>query len=90
MKKRNFLSRKLELFYNEVQNKRKDKRTKLQTDLEFNQKEIKILNKKYNIEMFHTRVRGGKAFAAEQKIRESKKLLLKMKNIVKGEKKTEA
>ena len=87
MKKRNFLSRKLELFYNEVQNKRKDKRTKLQTDLEFNQKEIKILNKKYNIEMFHTRVRGGKAFAAEQKIRESKKLLLKMKNIVKGEKK---
>ena len=87
MKKRNFLSRKLELFYNEVQNKRKDKRTKLQTDLEFNQKEIKILNKKYNIEMFHTRVRGGKAFAAEQKIREFKKILLKMKNIVKGEKK---
>ena len=41
--------------------------------------------------MFHTRVRGGKAFAAEQKIREFKKLLLKMKNIVKGEKKkTEA
>ena len=87
MKKRNSLSRKLELFYTEVQNKRKDKRTKLQTDLEFNQNEIKLLSKKYNIEMFHTRVRGGKAFAAEQKIREFKKLLLKMKNIVKGEKK---
>ena len=37
--------------------------------------------------MFHTRTRGGKAFAAEQKIREFKKLLLKMKNIIKKEKK---
>ena len=87
MKKRNLLSRKLELFYNEVQNKRKNKRTRLQTDLEFNQNEIKILNKKHNIEMFHTRVRGGKAFAAEQKIREFKKLLLKMKNIIRSDKK---
>ena len=87
MKKRNLLSRKLELFYNEVKNKRKNKRTKLQTDLEFNQNEIKILNKKHNVEMFHTRVRGGKAFAAEQKIREFKKLLLKMKKIIKSDKK---
>ena len=37
--------------------------------------------------MFHTRIRGGKAFAAEQKIREFKKLPLKMKNIIKKEKK---
>ena len=87
MKRRNVLSCKLELFYNEVQSKRKDKRTKLQTYLEFNQNEIKILNKKNNVEMFHTRVRGGKAFAAEQKIREFKKLLLKMRNIIKSEKK---
>ena len=87
MKKRNLLSRKLEIFYEEVRNKRKNKRTRLQTDLEFNQNEIKTLNKKYNIEMFHTRTRGGKAFAAEQNIREFKKLLLKMKNIIKNEKK---
>ena len=86
MKKRNLLSRKLEIFYEEVRNKRKNKRTRLQTDLEFNQNEIKTLNKKYNIEMFHTRTRGGKACAAEQKIREFKKLLLKMKNIIKNEK----
>ena len=33
--------------------------------------------------MFSTRIRGGKAFAAEQKIRESKKLLLKTKNLYK-------
>ena len=70
-----------------MKNKRKNKRTRLQTDLEFNQNEIKKLNKKFNIEMFHTRTRGGKAFAAEQKIREFKKLLLKTKNIVKSEKK---
>ena len=87
MKKRHLLARKLELFYNEVENKRKNKSAKLQTDLEFNQNEIKLLNKKYNVEMFHTRVRGGKAFAAEQKIREFKKLLLKMKNIIKSDKK---
>ena len=30
--------------------------------------------------MFSTKVRGGKAFAAEQKIRELKKLLLKGKS----------
>ena len=52
---------------------------RLQTDLEFQQNEIKKLNKKYNVEMFSTRLRGGKAFAAEQKIREFKKLLLKVK-----------
>ena len=87
MKKRNLLSTKLENFYIEVQNRRKNKRTRLQTDLEFNQNEIKKINKKFNIEMFHTRTRGGKAFAAEQKIREFKQLLLKMKNIIKNEKK---
>ena len=37
--------------------------------------------------MFSTRVRGGKAFAAEQKIREFKKLLLKMKDLYKKNKK---
>ena len=37
-------------------------------DLEFQQNEIKNLNKKYNVEMFSTRVRGGKAFVAKQKI----------------------
>ena len=36
--------------------------------------------------MFSTRVRGGKAFAAEQKIREFKKLLLKMKDLYKKSK----
>ena len=59
---------------------------RLQTDLEFQQNKIKNLNKKYNVEMFSTRVRGGKAFAAKQKIREFKKLLLKIKAIYKENK----
>ena len=33
--------------------------------------------------MFHTRLRGGKAFAAEQKIRELKKILSKSKRFEK-------
>ena len=37
----------------------------LQTDLEFNQNKIKALNKKFDVEMFQTKIRGGKAFAAE-------------------------
>ena len=49
----------------------------LQTDLEFKQTQIKILNDEFNVEMFHTKVGGWKAFAAEQKIREFKKILLR-------------
>ena len=46
---------------------------RLQTDQKFIQNEIKNLNKKYNIQLFSTNVRGRKAFAAELKIRELKK-----------------
>ena len=63
MKKRNLLKKKMQIFYEEIHHKRKE-RMRLQTDLEFQQNEIKNLNKKYNVEMFSTRVRGGKAFAA--------------------------
>ena len=55
----------------------------LQADLEFKQNQIKKLNDKFNVDMFHTRVRGGKAFAAEQKIREFKKILLRSKRLEK-------
>lgn len=54
----------------------------LQTDLEFQQIEIKKMNQKYNVEMFGCRVRGGKAYIAEQKIRE-KKLFFKPNNCIK-------
>ena len=60
---------------------------RLQTDLEFQQNKIKELNKKFDAEMFHTKLRGGKAFAAEQKIREFKKKLLRSKSFEKLKKK---
>ena len=47
---------------------------RLQANLELKQNQIKKLNDEFNLDMFHTRVRGGKAFAAEQKIREFKKI----------------
>ena len=82
MKSRKLLARKLKLFYDEIEPKRDGKMT-LQTDLEFKQNAIKKLNNEFNVEMFHSKVRGGKAFAAEQKIREFKKLLLKSKRFIK-------
>ena len=60
-----------------------NKTMRLETDLEFQQNKIKRLNAKYNVDMFSTRLRGGKAFAAEQKNREIRKLLLKRKIIEK-------
>ena len=71
MRKKSNLWQKLEIFYKEINSKQRNKneRMRLQTDLEFQQNEIKKLNKKYNVEMFSSRTRGGKAFAAEQKIR---------------------
>ena len=71
---RSLLAKKLNLFYNDVKNKRTGK-MHLQTDLQFNQNQIKNLNNDFNVEIIHTKVRGGKAFAAEQKIREFKKNL---------------
>ena len=88
MRKRSNLVNKLETFYKEIESKRiKNEGMRLQTDQEFQQNEIKKLNLKYNVEMFSTRIRGGKAFAAEQKIRELKKVIFKTKNTYKLSKK---
>ena len=82
-KSRNLLARKLEPFYQDIQPKRQqiaqNEKMRLQTGLEFQQNEIKKLNQKYNVEMFSSRVRGGKGYTAEQKIREFKKLLFRSK-----------
>ena len=51
---------------------------RLQVDNEFQQVKIKDLNDENNVEMFTTSVRGGKAFAAEQKIRELKSRIAKL------------
>ena len=51
---------------------------RLQVDNEFQQAKIKDLNDKYGVEMFTTTVRGEKAFAAEQNIRELKSRITKL------------
>ena len=72
MKNRGLVAKKLRLFYEDIQNKRTGK-LRLEIDLEFKQNQTKKLNAEFNVEMFHKKMRGGKAFAAEQKIREFKK-----------------
>ena len=84
MRTKNNLFKKMEEFYKEIDDKRiKNEIMRLQVDLEFHQNKIKELNKKYNVEMFSTKIRGGKAFAAEQKIREFKKILFRIKKTYK-------
>ena len=77
MRKKSNLWQKLKLFYKEIDSKRNknDGKMRLQTDSEFQQNEIKKLNVKYNVEMFSSRTRCRKTFAAEQKIREFKKII---------------
>ena len=70
MKSRKSILNKMEFFYIDVENKRKGQKMRLQTDQEFKQRRIFDLNKKYNADMFSTAVRGGKAFAAKQELRE--------------------
>ena len=78
MKSRKQILQKLKLFYDDVRNKRKEKRMRIQVDNEFHQVKIKDLNDENNVKIFTTAVRGGKAFAAEQKIRELKTRISKL------------
>ena len=48
----------MKLFYDEVKEKRKGKRMRLQIDAEFQQVKIKSLNDENNIEMFTSSLRG--------------------------------
>ena len=61
MKSRKQISQQLQLFYEEINNKRKNKTMRLQLDNEFQQ--VKM-NDKFNVIMFAT---SGKAFTTEQK-----------------------
>ena len=61
-----------------LQKQRKSKRMTLQVDNEFQQVKIKNLNDINNVEMFTSAVKGGKAFAGEQKIRELKTRIAKI------------
>ena len=52
---------------------------RLQVDQEFQQLKINEINKQNIVQMFTTSLRGGKAFAAEQKITELKTRIAKLK-----------
>ena len=78
MKSRKQILQKMKLFYDKVRSKRKGKRTRLQVDNGFQHVKIKDLNDENNVDMFTSSVRGGKAFAAEQKIRELKTRISKL------------
>ena len=80
MKSRKQIRQKLEQFFRDVKSKRNSKKMRLQVDQEFQQVKIKDLNELNNVTMFSTSLRGGKAFAAEQKIRELKTRIAKLKS----------
>ena len=86
MKNRILLAKTLQLFYTDIQPKRARKMC-LQTDSDFIQNKIKQLNQKFDVEMFDTQLCGGKAFAAEQKFIEFKRILLRSKHFEKIKKK---
>ena len=78
MRSRKQIRQRLEQFYEDVKSKRKGTKMKLQVDQEFQQVRIKDLNELNNVEIFSTSLRSGKAFAAEQKIRELKTRISKL------------
>ena len=81
MRSRKKILKKLEQFYIDVQNNRKNKNTRLLVVNEFQQVKIKDLNDRNNVKLFPTSLRDGKAFAAEQKIRELKSRISNSKAI---------
>ena len=78
MESRKQIRQELEQFYRDVRGKIKNKKMRLQIDLEFEQIKIKDLNDLNNVEMFSAFLRGGKAFTAEQKIGELKTRIAKL------------
>ena len=68
----------MKLFYNEVQEKIKNKLMRLQVDHEFLQLKIQDLNNQNNVEIFTTSIRGGKVLSGEQKIRDLKTRVAKL------------
>ena len=78
MKSRKQILQKLRMFYDDIRSKRKGKRMTLQVDNKFQQVKIKDLNNINNVRMLTSAVRGGKEFAAEQKIGELKTRITKI------------
>ena len=88
MKKKSHLPSKLGKFFSETERFKKylkkegRHQMRLQTDQEFNQNEIKEINKKYVLH-YNSKLNNGHAVAAEQKIRELKNCLKNFKRLLK-------
>ena len=67
MRQRDLLTKKIGIIYNRRAKKNK---MRLQVDQNFQKNDVKELNKKFNVDMFSTKIRGGKrkAFAVEKEI----------------------
>ena len=81
MRSRKQILQQLKIFYEEMNNKRKNKNIRLQAEIEFQQVTIKDLNDDFNGTIFTTSIKGVKAFAAEQKIRGFKSRIAQIKAI---------
>ena len=74
IKNRSFLKKKINLFYIDISKMRDPNEVmRIQTDQKFQQNEIKKFYSMQNVKIFSTKLRGGWAFAAEQKICEFEK-----------------
>ena len=71
----------MDIFIKILKIKERDKKWDFKTDQEIKQRKNFELNKRYNVDMFSTAVRAGKAFAVEQKTKELKKILQKSKRM---------
>ena len=69
----------LEQIYLDEPGKRKGRKVRLQVDKEFQQLKIKDLNKKFNMEMYFTSLRGGRLLLPKRKSDNSKSELLDFK-----------
>ena len=79
MRSRRQIRDRLEQFYLDVQGKRKGRRARMQVDKEFQQLKIKDLNKKFNVEMYSTSLRGERLLLPNRKSENSKSELLDFK-----------
>ena len=80
MKRRSLLTKKMLIFYNDISKKRTGT-MRLQTDHKFQQTNLKKLDNESDVDMYNSNWRSGKELAAEQKLRELKKRLLRSKRI---------
>ena len=62
------IQQKINLFYDEVKNKRKNKTMRLQDDNEFQELKITDLNDENNVKMFTASIKGGKPLLQNRKL----------------------